>query len=61
MVKNAPYRSLDRRVTLRLPADVHEALVELAAERDLTLNAYLNDVLAVTTNARRRRMQVDKT
>lgn len=61
MVKNAPYRTLDRRVTLRLPADVHEALVDLAAGSDMTLNAFLNDVLATVTQPRRRRMQVDKT
>jgi predicted HicB family RNase H-like nuclease len=61
MVKNAPYRTLDRRVTLRLPADVHEALVDLAAGQDMTLNAFLNDVLATVTKPRRRRMQVDKT
>lgn len=64
MVKNAPYRTLDRRVTLRLPAALHEALVEMAAQRGLTLNAYLNDVLAcdaIEHRLQKRRKQVDKT
>lgn len=43
MVKNAPYRSAQVELSLRVPRAVHAELTEAAKDRDLSVNALLNN------------------
>lgn len=56
MVKNAPYRSAQVEISLRVPRTMHETLKEMAEYRNLSVNALLNEWLMDYTASWRERM-----